>query len=84
MTRKIDTADFTEEQQKAFIEGWESAGGYTDDLDESPAPWCSPWTHGNTVITVKGESEKDWGAQWWDQCKEEIEELLKSEESEEN
>lgn len=84
MTRKIDTVDFTEEQQKAFIEGWESAGGYTDDLDESPAPWCCPWTHGNTVITVNGEREKDWGADWWAQCKDEIEELLKSEESEEN
>ena len=83
MTRKIDTADFTEEQRQAFIEGWENAGGYTDDLDESPAPWACPWYHGNTKIEVTGDDPKSWGAQWWAQCKDEIEELLRSEEVEE-
>lgn len=82
MTRKIDTKDFTKEQQAQFIEGWESAGGYTDDLG-SPAPWCCPWHHGNTRIEVTGDDPRDWGAQWWDQCKDEIEELLKDEEVEE-
>lgn len=82
--KMIDTKNFTEEQQHEFIEGWEAAGGYTDDLEESPVPWCCPWLHGNTVIEVEGDDIESWGAQWWDQCKDEIEELLKSEESEEN
>ena len=51
--RTIDTTDLSEEEQEKFIEGWESVRGFTDDLDESPAPWCCPWYHGNTVITVK-------------------------------
>ena len=62
MTRKIDTADFTKEQQNAFIEGWGNAGGYTDDLDDSPAPWCCPLHHGNTKIEVTGDDPKSWGA----------------------
>lgn len=77
--RTVDTADLSEEQQQEFIEGWESVGGYTDDLDESPAPWCCPWYHGNTVITVKGSTPKEWGADWWSQCKDEIEEELANE-----
>lgn len=81
--RTIDTTDLSEEEQEKFIEGWESAGGYTDDLDESPAPWCCPWYHGNTVITVKGSTPKEWGADWCSQCKDEIEEELANETSEE-
>lgn len=77
--RTIDAADLSEEEQEEFIEGWEAAGGYTDDLDESPAPWCCPWYHGNTVITVKGSTPKEWGADWWSQCKDEIEEELANE-----
>lgn len=77
--RTIDTADLSEEEQEQFIEGFESVGGYTDDLDESPAPWCCPWHHGNTVITVKGSTPKEWGSDWWDQCKDEIEEELANE-----
>lgn len=81
--RTIDTADLSEEEQEQFIDGWESVGGYTDDLDESPAPWCCPWYHGNTVITVKGGTPQEWGADWWSQCKDEIEEELANETSEE-
>ena len=77
--RTIDTADLSEEEQEAFIEGWENVGGYTDDLDESPAPWCCPWYHSNTVITVKGSTPQEWGADWWSQCRDEIEEELANE-----
>ena len=77
--RTVDTADLSEEQQQEFIEGWESVGGYTDDLDESPAPWCCPWYHGNTVITVKGSTPKEWGADWCSRSKDEIEEELANE-----
>lgn len=78
--RTIDTADLSEEEQEQFIEGWESVGGYTDDLDESPAPWCCPWYHSNTVITVKGSTPQEWGADWWSQCKDEVEQLIKENE----
>lgn len=77
--RTIDTADLSEEEQEQFIEGWESVGGYTDDLDDSPAPWCCPWYHGNTKIEVEGDDPREWGKQWWSRCKDEIEELLKEE-----
>lgn len=76
--RTIDTANLSEEEQEQFIEGWESVGGYTDDMD-SPAPWCCPWYYGNTTITVKGNNPKECGADWWAQCKDEVEELLKEE-----
>lgn len=78
--RTIDTADLSEEEQEQFIEGWESVGGFTDDLDESPAPWCCPWYHGNTAITVKGSTPQEWGADWWSQCKDEVEQLIKENE----
>ena len=77
--RTIDTADLSEEEQEQFIKGWESVGGYSGDLDESPAPWCCPWYHGNTVITVKGSTPKEWGVDWWSQCNHEIEEELANE-----
>lgn len=66
--REVDTKDFTIEQKKAFIEGWESAGGFTEDF-YSPARWACPWTHGNTKIKVFGNDLKSWGAQWWNQNK---------------
>ena len=69
--KMLDTRTLTEEQQQAFIEGWEAAGGYTDDLG-SPAPWCCPWHHGNSIIEVEGDDPRAWGAQWWAQCKDEI------------
>lgn len=78
--KMLDTRKLTEEQQQAFIEGWEAAGGYTNDLDESPAPWCCPWYHGNPIIEVEGEDPHAWGAQWWSQCKDEIEQILKESE----
>ena len=82
--KMLNTTTLTEEQQQAFIEGWEAAGGYTDDLDDSPAPWCCPWYHGNTKIEVEGDDPCSWGAQWWAQCKDEIEQLLKEEKEAEN
>lgn len=63
----------TEEQQKAFIEGWENAGGLTDDL-ETPNPWCAPWTSCDS-IDVEGETLEEMGADWWRQNKAEIEAL---------
>ena len=82
--KMIDTKKLTDEQKKLFIEGWTAAGGYTDDLNGYiSSPWCCPWYHGNTVITVKGSTPQEWGAHWWSQCKDEIEEELANETSEE-
>lgn len=66
--REVDTKAFTIEQKRAFIEGWESAGGFTEDF-YSPARWACPWTHINTKIKVFGNDIKSWGAQWWNQNK---------------
>ena len=80
MTTTIDTTKFTEEEQSQFIEGWKAAGGYIGDL-EAGCPWCMPWYWCET-IEVTGTDIKDWGAQWWEQCKDEVERLLKEDEGE--
>lgn len=72
-TRTITTSDLTEEQQAAFIAGWEAAGGYTDDC-ESPAPWCCPWCYRRS-IAVTGDTPKAWGFSWWEQCRDEVKRL---------
>ena len=70
----IDTTTFTESQQNAFVEGWERAGGPTDDCEEGVStPWCCPW-YWNPIITVNGNTPEEWGASWWEQCREEVEE----------
>ena len=77
-TIKLDTKTMTEEQRAAFIEGWEEACGYIDDMG-SPDPWCAPW-YTQEIIEVTGNDPKEWGAQYWEQCKDEIEHYLVVEE----
>lgn len=77
MTIKIDTTKFTEDEQELFIDGWSAAGGYLGD-SESPAPWCAPWAS-DQIIEVTGTDVKDWGRQYWKQCKDEVERLLAEE-----
>lgn len=80
MTTTIDTTKFTEEERNLFLEGWKHAGGYVGDLEAGvECPWCMPWYCGNVEIEVTGTDIKDWGAQWWEQCKDEVEALLKEE-----
>ena len=67
----------TSEQRDAFIRGWQNAGGYMDDAD-SPAPWCAPWTSCDS-IDVEGETLEEMGADYWRQCKPEIEAQLAEE-----
>lgn len=62
----------TEEQQKAFIEGWENAGGVMG--DQTPTPWCCPWFYAD-AIDVEGETLEEMGADYWEQCREEINSL---------
>ena len=79
MTVKIDTTKFTEEERADFIEGWEMAGGITEDANsDNPCPWCCPWDYGET-IEVTGTDVKEWGGQYWQQCKPEIEAALAEE-----
>lgn len=73
-TIKLNTTTMTEEQRAQFIEGWEGAGGYIGDLG-FPDPWCAPW-YTKETIEVTGDNPKEWGAQYWDQCKDEIERYL--------
>lgn len=63
----------TSEQRDAFIRGWQNAGGYMDDAD-SPCPWCAPWTSCDS-IDVEGETLEEMGADYWEQCREEINSL---------
>lgn len=61
------------EQRDAFIRGWQNAGGYMDDAD-SPFPWCCPWFYAD-AIDVEGETLEEMGADYWEQCREEINSL---------
>lgn len=74
----VDTAKFTDDQKSRFIKGWEQAGGPTDDA-ESDTPWCAPWEW-QSVIVVRGMSFEAWGANWFRQCKPEIDALLAEDE----
>lgn len=79
---KVKPADFTVDQQNAFISGWENAGGYTDDISNSPAPWCCPWCYmGEKEIEVSGDTPAEWGISWWEHCKDEIEQSIIKEEA---
>ena len=73
----LNLAPLTEEQKDAFVEGWENAGGYMDYAD-SPYPWCAPWTSCDS-IDVEGETLEEMGADYWRQCKPEIEAQLAEE-----
>lgn len=75
--KPLQLTTFTSEQRNAFIRGWQNAGGYMDDAD-SPAPWCAPWTSCDS-IEVEGTTLEEMGADYWRQCKREIEAQLAEE-----
>lgn len=74
---KLYLTTLSNQDKEAFIAGWESAGGYMDDAD-SPSPWCAPWTSCD-AIDVEGETLEEMGADYWRQCKPEIEAQLAEE-----
>lgn len=74
---KLYLTSLSEQDKEAFIAGWESAGGYVGDMD-SPSPWCAPWTSCD-AIDVEGETLEEMGADYWRQCKPEIEAQLAEE-----
>lgn len=79
---KVDTTKFTEAEENRFIEGWSNAGGTTEDLD-TPNPWCCPW-YWEPIIEVEGNTPEEWGADWWRQCREEVERLMREGEEDTN
>lgn len=42
----------TSSERESFINGWQSAGGFTGDL-ESDSPWAAPWSWAAS-ITIDG------------------------------
>ena len=76
----VDTLKFTEEDQDRFIDGWTEAGGNTDDA-EAENPWFAPWEWSPEII-VRGTTPEEWGADFYRQCKPEIDAMLTADDDE--
>lgn len=74
----INPADLTEQEQAEFISGWEEAGGFMDDCEDNPCPWCCPWYYMDSIV-VSGDTPYEWGASWWEACREEAESIRREE-----
>lgn len=74
----VETTKLTDEQKDRFVEGWTNAGGECEDF-ESPDPWFAPWFWAPEII-VHGVTPEEWGADWFRQCKPEIDALLAEDE----
>lgn len=66
----VDTTALSEEDRDRFIAGWTEAGGDTDDA-EAESPWFAPWVWQPEII-VRGTTPEEWGADFFRQCKSEI------------
>lgn len=66
----VDTTKLTDEEKDRFVDGWTDAGGDTDD-SESDTPWFAPWEW-QPEIVVRGTTPEEWGADFYLQCKPEI------------
>lgn len=73
----VETTKLTGEQRDRFVEGWTNAGGECEDF-EAPDPWFAPWFW-EPEITVHGVTPEEWGADWYKQCKPEIDAILAEE-----
>ena len=74
----VDTTKLTDKQKDRFVDGWTEAGGNTDDA-ETDCPWFAPWEW-QSEITVHGTDPEQWGADWFRQCKPEIDAILAEDE----
>lgn len=62
------------------MRGWKRAGGYMRD-GESPSPWCYPWLSGESVVLMScSDNPEDWGAQYWQEVKNEVRAIRAEEE----
>lgn len=76
----VDTLKFTEEEQDRFIDGWTEASGNTDDA-EAENPWFAAWEWSPEII-VRGTTPEEWGADFYRQCKPEIDAMQAADEDE--
>lgn len=67
----MNIMNLTADEREDFIEGWEAAGGYMDDL-ESPNPWCCPWEY-DRALSIDAVSPYEMGARYWEQVRDEVE-----------
>lgn len=76
----VDTTALSEEDRDRFIAGWTEAGGDTDDA-EAESPWFAPWVWQPEII-VRGTTPEEWGADFFRQCKPEIDAILAEDDEE--
>lgn len=74
----VDTTLFTDEEKGRFIDGWAEAGGPCDDFECSD-PWSCPWFWKPEII-VRGTTPEEWGADFYRQCKPELDAILADDE----
>lgn len=78
---KTPATQLTEKEQEVFIEHfyslWESHIDAPVDLD-TPAPWGCPWYVGSNPELV-GSDLKEMAENWFRECKQEIQALVKEE-----
>lgn len=65
----------TDEQRAAFIEGYESAGGFMGDL-ESDTPYCCPWDWERPDLALNARTPTEAGAAFWELIRGRVEEEL--------
>lgn len=70
----VDTTALSEEDRGRFIAGWTEAGGNCNDA-EADTPWFAPWEWQPEII-VRGTTPEEWGADFYRQCKPEIDAIL--------
>lgn len=79
LLKAIDVSCYSEGQQQRFIDGWKSAGGYTGDIEDSPAPWACPWTY-LKLLYVKPLPDyrpEAVAAAYWADCEDAVKAYLK-------
>lgn len=78
-----DMLTWGDAEREAFVQGWEHAGGYTDDYAGGydarvDAPWAMPWIFMTRLIHAPAcMSMEELGAWWWSQCRDEVADMLR-------
>lgn len=67
---RVDTSNFTVEDQKLFLQGWKEAGGFMGDM-HTESPFCAPWSR-DEIVELDGEDPVKWGRDYWEEKKEEL------------
>ena len=67
---RVDTSNFTVEDQKLFLQGWKEAGGFMGDM-HTESPFCAPWSR-DEIVELDGDDPVKWGRDYWEAKKEEL------------